>query len=368
MPRKNYGKVRRYRSSFYRSRAYWLRRGAVALVTLAVLFGLGWFIGPAVINFGTHTWYSLKNGGEKGPTGPASSIAASQPQATPTPAPTPTPEPVKIDTDAGWSYVTLSSLAGEEQARATAAALKDQGVRYAVITLKDRQGYIYYPSAQPLAAGSIASTTLDAAAAVQVLKEEGITPVANLYMYQDPLAAYTDTSRTAAIHYEDTDYFWLDAAAENGGRPWLNPYSDLAFDYLNGLLEEVKAMGFEQILLSAVQFPNGASARCGYGDTAGVEMPAQLAAIVARWQGWAKEEEMLLWFEYTLQQAAANPETGSPQLGGGTLAGLGLENVMITLPDDPEIDPAPLLEQARANTAGVEYRVVRSGNTASFDE
>ena len=65
MSKKNLGRVKRYRSSFYRSRRFWLRRFLSGAVALAVIFALGWFIGPAVINFGTHTWYSLKDGGRE---------------------------------------------------------------------------------------------------------------------------------------------------------------------------------------------------------------------------------------------------------------------------------------------------------------
>lgn len=364
MSKKNLGRVKRYRSSFYRSRRFWLRRFLSGAVALAVIFALGWFIGPAVINFGTHTWYSLKDGGREEPVGPdtASSIVTSQPEeAPPTPEPTPTPEP--MDTSAGWSYVTLSALGSEDAARATAQDLAAQGVKYAVVTLKDSQGYIYYQSAQELASGSVAATTLDAATAVRVLKEEGIVPVANLYMYQDPVAPYTDTSRTAAVHYQDTDYFWLDAAAENGGKPWLNPYSDLAFQYLSGLIQEVEDLGFEQILLSGVQFPNGATSSCNYGDTAGVSQADQLAAVIDRWQQDAEEAEVTLWFEYSLAMA----QGGSVQLGGATPDALGVQNLMVSLPEEQTEETAAQLETARTNSASAQHRVWRSGSTASFD-
>ncbi len=364
MSKKNLGRVKRYRSSFYRRRSFWLRRFVSGLVALAVIFALGWVIGPAVINFGTRTWYNLKNDDRQEPVGPdtASSIVTSQPaEATPTPEPSPTPEPA--DTSAGWSYVTLSALGSEETARATAQDLVAQGVKYAVVTLKDSQGYIYYQSSQELASGSVAATTLDAATAVRVLKEEGIIPVANLYMYQDPVAPYTDTSRTAGVHYQDTDYFWLDAAAENGGKPWLNPYSDLAFQYLDGLLSEVENLGFEQILLSGVQFPNRATSSCNYGDTAGVSQAAQLAGIIGRWQQEAEEKDVTLWFEYSLAMVQGD----SAQLGGATPDALGVQNLVVSLPEEQTEETAAQLETARTNSASARYRVWRSGSSASFD-
>ena len=177
------------------------------------------------------------------------------------------------------------------------------------------------------------------------------------------MAPYTDTSRTAAVHYQDTDYFWLDAAAENGGKPWLNPYSDLAFQYLDGLLGEVEDLGFEQILLSGVQFPNGASSSCNYGDTAGVSQADQLAAVIGRWQQEAEEKNVTLWFEYSLAMA----QGGSVQLGGATPDALGVQNLMVTLPEEQTEETAAQMDTARANSASAQYRVWRSGSSVSFD-
>lgn len=51
-----------------------------------------------------------------------------------------------------------------------------------------------------------------------------------------------------AIHYRDaenpqSDYLWLDAAANAGGKPWLNPYAASAVDYISGLIEEARQPG-----------------------------------------------------------------------------------------------------------------------------
>ena len=49
MARKNMGKVKRYRRSFY-SGGQQLRRILGAVLALAALFAAGWLIGPAVID------------------------------------------------------------------------------------------------------------------------------------------------------------------------------------------------------------------------------------------------------------------------------------------------------------------------------
>ena len=90
MAKKNLGKVKRYRRSFYtgRQRAARIIGGAVALVAL---FVAGWLVGPAVINFGTSTWYSLKRGGDDAGTSSGTSQPASEPQAEPEPTSAPQP-------------------------------------------------------------------------------------------------------------------------------------------------------------------------------------------------------------------------------------------------------------------------------------
>ena len=66
MAKKNLGKVKRYRRSFYsgRQRASRIAGGVLALVAL---FAVGWLAGPAVINFGTSTWYSIVRGDSDNP-------------------------------------------------------------------------------------------------------------------------------------------------------------------------------------------------------------------------------------------------------------------------------------------------------------
>lgn len=49
---------------------------------------------------------------------------------------------------------------------------------------------------------------------------------------------------------------WLDNEASKGGKPWLNPYSQTAQNYLLEVVKEVKNLGVDAILLDGVQFPD----------------------------------------------------------------------------------------------------------------
>ena len=312
MARKNMGKVKRYRRSFY-SGGQQLRRILGAVLALAALFAAGWLIGPAVIDFGTSTWYSLKEGGgESSGTSTGTSQPASEPQAEPeaTPEPQPTPEPAINPEDGGWAFVSISGLSSAEQAASTAQSLVAEGVRYAVVPCKDSQGYVYYQSGVATAQSSISATTFD---------------------------AYVD--RSLAVRYQDTDYFWLDAAADAGGKPWLNPYSDGSVAYITALIDEVRAMGFEQVWLTGVQFPTTAGRdKANYGDTAGVSMGQRLAQVLSGWQAGGD-----CWVEYPLSEVLAGSES---QLLGASCAELGVKNLAIRVDDAITEEQQPLLDAA----------------------
>lgn len=173
MARKNMGKVKRYRRSFY-SGGQQVRRILAGVLALAALFAAGWLIGPVVIDFGTSTWYSLKRGGDDAGTSSGTSQPASEPQAEPEPtsAPQPTPEPAMDPKEGGWAFVSISGLSSAEQAASTAQSLAAEGVRYAVVPCKDSQGYVYYNSSVATAQSSISATTFDASA-VAALKDAG---------------------------------------------------------------------------------------------------------------------------------------------------------------------------------------------------
>ena len=336
MAKKNLGKVKRYRRSFY-SRGQQARRILGAVLALAALFAAGWLIGPAVIDFGTSTWYSLKEG-------PGASSGASQPasepQATPapTPAPEPTPAPALSPEDGGWAFVSISGLSSAEQAASTAQSLAAEGMRYAVVPCKDSQGYVYYQSSVATAQSSVSATTFDAAA-VAALKDAGLTPVAAICAFRDPLAPYAD--RSLAVRYQDTDYFWLDAAADAGGKPWLNPYSDAAVGYITALIDEVRAMGFEQVWLTGVQFPTTAGRdKANYGDTAGVSMGQRLAQVLSAWQAGGD-----CWVEYPLSEVLADADS---QLLGASCAELGVKNLAIRVDEAVTGEQQPLLDAAVA--------------------
>ena len=150
----------------------------------------------------------------------------------------------------------VSLLAGGSELDSYIASLKSAGQNAVVIDFKDASGYLSYPSS--IAAGKdktpSSKAQTNAAQSIKKLQQSGIKVVARIYCFKDSQMPRVD--RTTAVHYNKTQTIWLDNEASKGGKPWLNPYSEAARNYLLEVVKEVKNLGVDVILLDGVQFPD----------------------------------------------------------------------------------------------------------------
>ena len=259
----------------------------------------------------------------------------------------------KAITGGSWAAVDVSTLADDAAIRAAVQQLKAQGADYGLVTLKTPDGSICYASQVPAAAQSIAGTTVDPARIAAIFREEGVIPVAQLAAFKDPISSRTD--RSMAIHYGDG--LWLDA--QKDGNAWLNPYSAAAVEYVGDLVAEVQGMGFEQVVLTNVQFPK-LSRKQDYGETSGVsradQLKADIAALQSRFAG-----SMTLWFSYTLDQC----NNSSVALDVPALT-LGVQNLLVTSDAAMDADALQALDTA-ATDAGVENLTVHAADRFETD-
>ena len=350
-------KVKRYHRSFY-SRSTRIRRGIGIAVLVAVVLGAAWLAAPHVLDWATHTWYTVvKNRdleAESASRAAASSEAAasSAAQAASSAAASEPEEPEldgKAITGGSWAEVDVSTLTDDAAIRAAAQQLKAQGAEYGLVTLKDANGVIYYASGAAAAAGSVTAAPVNPARIAAIFREESIIPAAQLAAFKDPASPRTDPSM--AIHYNG-DALWLDA--QKNGNPWLNPYSEAAVEYVGDLVEELHGMGFEQVVLTNVQFPK-LSKKQDYGTTNGVsradQLRADIAALQDRFAG-----SVTLWFSYTLDQC----NTSSVALDVPAVT-LGMENLLVTADSMDDAAREQLQQSAAEN--GVQHLVVRSAGS-----
>ena len=349
-------KVKRYHRSFY-SRGTRIRRVIGIAVLVVAVLGAAWLAAPHVLDWATHTWYTVvKNRdleAESASRAASSEAAASSAADAASSQAASEPETPELDgraiTGGSWAEVDVTALTDDAAIRAAAQQLRAQGAEYGLVTLKDADGVIYYASKVAAAAGSITETPVDPARIAAIFREEGIIPAAQLAAFKDPVSPRTD--RSMGIHYNG-DALWLDA--QKNGNPWLNPYSAAAVEYVGDLVEELQGMGFEQVVLTNVQFPK-LSKKQDYGTTNGVsrsdQLKADIAALQTRFAGG-----VTLWFSYSLDQCS----TSSVSLDVPAVT-LGMENLLVTA--DSMDDTARQQLQQSATENGMQHLVVRSAGS-----
>lgn len=186
-------KVKRYHRSFY-SRTDRIKRVVGIVAMIAMVLALAWFAAPHVLDWATHTWYTVVKDRDLEAEAAASAAAASAAASSETAeSQTPeTPEEKQLDgmaiTGGSWAQVERTDLADDEAIRAVAQQLKARGVEYGVVTLKDTSGTVWYASGVAAAAGGVAKETVDPARIAAIFREEGIIPVAQLAAFKDPVS------------------------------------------------------------------------------------------------------------------------------------------------------------------------------------
>lgn len=335
-------KIKRYKGSFD-TKQFRRKRIIRWVVVLALLFLASYFLARPILDWGTHLWYfGFKGQPDSSESQSQTTESTPQPEATAEPMPTPAPQP-----SGDWASVSLQSVATPEQAQQTAQQLAQQNVKYAVIPLKAEDGTVAYASAVEKVSGSISETPVDAAAIAASFKQAGITPVAEIWAFKDPKACYTD--RSMAVQYAgEQGMLWLDNAADAGGKPWLNPYSAAARQYVQDLALEAVSLGYETIVFSGVQMPqvNNLSS-ASFGDTGGKSYDAILNECIQQWQTALQQQQAECWFQYSA--AAATGEDLRP--AGVAAASLGMSNLLVQFPADTA-DPAAALQTVSAAAGG----------------
>lgn len=353
-------KVKRYRRSFY-SRGTRIKKGIGIVVLVLAVLGAAWLAAPHVLDWATHTWYTVvKNRdleAESASRAAASSEAAASSAVQEAASSQPEPEqPKELDgkaiTGGSWAELDVTTLTDEAAIRAAARQLKQQGADYALVTLKDAAGTVYYASGVAAAAQSITENPVDAANIAAILREEGIIPAAQLAAFTDPVSVYTD--RSMGVHY-DGNRLWLDnVSAAKGGKAWMNPFAASAVQFVGDLIEEVRSMGYEQVVLTGVQFPNIITRKQDFGASGGKSREgraAQLTADIAAWQT-RFAGSVTLWVSYPDALC-----TAATDALGTTGTSLGMENLLVTSSTALDADSRAALEQAAAD-AGVKHVVV----------
>lgn len=224
------------------------------LFALGALLALGFFGAPAVVQ--------MINDIKDRP-----QTVISEPPAEPTPTPgeivEPTTNPGDVQNDIVQqtkvcAYVDAYSLSDETLIAQKAEELKQKGVHYAVVTLKNQDGLLHYESKTEIGLQAKHNQIIDVEKAVEIFGRNDIAVVAEIYTFRDKTTPTID--RTTAVKYQGTDMNWLDSSKELGGKPWANPASSTMQQYIMDIVQEINTLyGIENFIFSGTHLPTGYS-------------------------------------------------------------------------------------------------------------
>lgn len=157
-----------------------------------------------------------------------------------------------------YHYVNSQSLTSDAGIDGAITAAKNAGANCLVFDLKNSDGYLLYRSANQYGSQLVSpDTVIDIKAVVKKCSENGITPVARIYTFEDKMISTIE--RSTAVMYQGTDTRWLDNSAALGGKAWANPASTVMQQYIVDITEEIMSLGVKEIIFAGFQTPTGYS-------------------------------------------------------------------------------------------------------------
>ncbi len=149
--------------------------------------------------------------------------------------------------------IPAGALRSAEMLKNAAAKAKAEGYTTVMVTMKNSVGNYLYVTDRPLFQyGDIISGTLSAKEICDIITAEGLVPCARISTLKDKLSS----NYIEGIKYYNSDGSgWLDAAYANGGKAWLDPFSEKTSEYLASIVTELTTAGFKNIILADTMYP-----------------------------------------------------------------------------------------------------------------
>lgn len=247
--------MKRYKIKHYRSRIYnpirgKIIKGILIAVIVASLFAIGWFAyEPLMEAINEKNKEIIEE--DPVPEKPAEPVFE------------PAPEEF-LEKDIVAVTVPEEVLYSSIDYHAFIKSLDDE-VNAVVIDMKTQNGTVTYRSSQisVINAGAAPENAVNLDARIKTAKDSGLDVIARIYAFEDSTAPYNAIDM--AIRYESEDgILWLDDSVDNGGKPWLNPYSDTAQKYVLDIVFDAIDSEVDAILLDGIRFPENEGMEYAY--------------------------------------------------------------------------------------------------------
>lgn len=159
-------------------------------------------------------------------------------------------------------YAPAGALADEARFTQLLDFIDRTDLNALVIDMKDHLGRVHYDSTVETAQeiGAVDSS-FDISEVLNELENRNISAIARIVVFEDPTLAAVRPD--LAIRDSLTGDLWRTWQ----GRAWANPYETGVWDYNVALIQEAAELGFDEVQLGSVQFPeNGLINRADYGQ------------------------------------------------------------------------------------------------------
>lgn len=207
-----------------------------------------------------------------------------------------TAPPVVQETAVKGVYIKPNQFSDPESAKKFAENAVSKGINSAVVDIKKADGTIVYPTSVAAAqdAEAAAGAAENFSEILSALKDGGLDVIGVVNCFNDPLMARSKNEM--AVHYNNTNVIWLDNSLDKGGKPWLNPYSQDAQNYITDIIKEVSSMPVDRIILAGVQFPSGYSLDLATydGEETGESRNKTLVSFIEQIEKTVGEEKIIV--------------------------------------------------------------------------
>ncbi|MDE6592325.1 MAG: hypothetical protein K2K57_04585 [Oscillospiraceae bacterium] len=171
-----------------------------------------------------------------------------------------TTPPVSTDVKNGGAAYTISleDMQDLDSLEAALDEIRSSGASAVIMPMKADGGAFYYKTEIPFVATVTdgekpIKSEVTASQAANAALAKGLRPVALVSVLKDNnrYGDYRDGS-----YRSNDDTTWLDAAPDNGGKPWIDPFDEVARDYLCDIMRELGGAGFGEIICEDFVFPD----------------------------------------------------------------------------------------------------------------
>ncbi len=170
-------------------------------------------------------------------------------------------------------YLPYNSIATSEVQSSVLSFVKGSKINCVIIDIKAEDGVLRYQSSIPTVISSGIQnnqTTVDMQALCKKFKEENIYVIGRIVCFKDNLMPRTDVGREMSVKASDGTRRW-------DMYSWLNAYNSAACQYLYDIIKESSTLGFDEIMLDEVKFPDSQylAPLLYYGDASALPSKSQ---------------------------------------------------------------------------------------------